>query len=227
MSSGCGFPRAPVAFLAAALFVWGAGAAAAHENHDHGEAQAVETPAANGDAPPAETEAMEEADFEPFPADIGGAFALVDHTGKAVTDADFRGRYMLIFFGYARCDSICPVGLKRMTEAIDILGERADAVQPLLITVDPEHDTPEVLAQELPAVHPRLVGLTGTNEALAEARKSYKVNAKLVGQSWKGTPVISHGSYIYLMGRDGELLTVLPPVLSSQSMAEIIGRYLS
>lgn len=219
-------PSSAVAVLLAAAFLaWGAGPerAAAHENHEHGEAPAAETSAAGGDAAPA----PEEADFEPFPADIGGAFALIDQNGRAVTDADFRGRYMLIFFGYAQCESICPVGLKRMTEALDLLGERGEAVQPLLITVDPENDTPEALAAHLPTVHPRLLGLTGTPEAIAAAQKSYKVNSKRIGQSWKGNPVISHGSYIYLMGRDGELLTVLPPVLSSKSMAEIIGRYLS
>jgi protein SCO1/2 len=164
---------------------------------------------------------------EPFPVDIGGEFALIDHTGTPVTDADYHGRFLLVFFGYARCDSICPVGLKRMTEAVDLLGEPGERVQPVLITVDPEHDTPEVLAEHLPRLHPRLVGLTGTTEAVSAAMRSYKVNAKLVGQSWKGTPRISHGSYIYLMGPDGALLSILPPVLSSEAMAGIITRYLS
>ena len=165
--------------------------------------------------------------MEPFPADIGGSFALIDQTGKAVTDADFRGRYMLIFFGYAECDSICPVGLKRMAEAMDLLGAPGEQVQPILITVDPENDTPEVLAAFVTTIHPRLIGLTGDADAIAATMKSYKVSAKLLGQSWKGTPVISHGSYIYLMGPEGQLLTVLPPVLSSEAMAGIISRYLS
>lgn len=198
------------------------GPAMAHEQHKHDTGQPEAAGASETTDAPAEGTAA-----EPFPADIGGAFALVDQTGKAVTDLDFRGRYMLIFFGYAQCDSICPVGLKRMAEAIDLLGPRGDRVQPIMITVDPENDTPEALAARLPKIHPRLLGLTGTPDAIAAAMKSYKVNANPVGESWKGTPVISHGSYIYLMGPDGELLTVLPPVFSSEAMAGIIARYLT
>ena len=193
----------------------------AHEQHKHKSDQPEAAEPAGSAEPTAE-----DVPVEPFPVDIGGTFALVDHTGKPVTDADFRGRYMLIFFGYAQCDSICPVGLKRMTDAVDLLGEPGEQVQPILITVDPENDTPEALAAHLPMIHPRLLGLTGESAAIEAAMKSYKVNAKRVGESWKGTPVISHGSYIYLMGPDGELLTILPPVFSAEAMAGIIGRYL-
>lgn len=215
--------RAGIAGAAVVLMaVAGGDPALGHEKHKHGDAPA-EPAAAAGDAAPASQGIA----LEPFPVDIGGAFALIDHTGKPVTDADYRGRYMLVFFGYAQCDSICPVGLKRMTEAVDLLGEPGERVQPILITVDPENDTPEALAAHLPSLHPRLVGLTGEPEAIAAAMKSYRVNAKLVGESWKGTPVISHGSYVYLMGPDGELLSVLPPVLSSRAMADIIARYLT
>jgi protein SCO1/2 len=208
--------------LVTVLAVAGAGPALGHEKHKHGEA-----PAEAGEAPKVVEPSAQGAAAEPFPVDIGGAFALVDHTGKSVTDADFRGRYMLVFFGYAQCDSICPVSLKRMTEAVDLLREPGERVQPILITVDPKNDTPEALAAHLPTIHPRLVGLTGKPEAIDAAMKSYKVNAKLMGQSWKGTPVISHGSYIYLMGPDGALLSILPPVLSSEAMAGIIARYLT
>lgn len=211
-----------VTLLATVLAVTGAGPALGHEKHKAGKAPAEAVEASEVVDPSSEGAAA-----EPFPVDIGGAFALVDHTGKPVTDADFRGRYMLVFFGYAQCDSICPVGLKHMTEAVDLLGEPGEQVQPILITVDPKNDTPEVLAAQLPAVHPRLVGLTGKPAAVEAAMKSYKVNAKLMGQSWKGTPVISHGSYIYLMGPDGALLSILPPVLSSEAMAGIIARYLA
>ncbi len=73
-----------------------------------------------------------------LPLDLGGPFALVDHTGRAVSDEDFRGRFMLVFFGYANCPGICPTGLRAMTEALDILGEKGERVVPLLITVDPK-----------------------------------------------------------------------------------------
>ncbi len=161
----------------------------------------------------------------PFPADIGGAFSLIDHGGRVVTEMDFRGRFMLVFFGFARCEGICPVGLEHMVQAVDLLGEAGQVVQPVLITVDPENDTPEVLAARVAEIHPRLVGLTGTPEAVASARRAYKVDATPVGQSWKGTPLINHGSFLYLMDPDGQLQTILPPVLGPNRMAEIIRRY--
>ena len=209
---------------AAALLMAVAGGAPAlgHDKHKHADAATEPAGAAEAAEPAPRGSAA-----EPFPVDIGGDFALVDHTGRAVTDADYRGRYMLVFFGYAQCESICPVSLKHMTEAVDLLDERGELVQPILISVDPENDTPEALAAYLPSIHPRLVGLTGKPEAIEAAKKSYKVSARPMGQSWKGTPVISHGSYIYLMGPDGALLSVLPPVLSSEAMAGIIKRYLS
>jgi protein SCO1/2 len=223
------------AVCAALAMLWAVGAMAlgpgpalGHEQHNHesGHESGHDSGQAGAAQPAESADALAGAAAEPFPVDIGGDFALVDQTGKAVTDADFRGRFMLIFFGYAQCDSICPVGLKRMTQAVDLLGERGERVQPILITVDPENDTPEALAAYVPTIHPRLLGLTGAPEAVAAAMKSYKVSAKPMGESWKGTPVISHGSYIYLMGPDGELLTILPPVFSSEAMAGIIARYL-
>ncbi len=217
-----GIARVFAAALVTLFAVAGAGPALGHEGHKQDQA-----PAEAAEAPEVAEPSSEGAAAEPFPVDIGGPFALVDHTGKSVTDADFRGRYMLVFFGYAQCDSICPVVLKHMTEAVDLLGERGEQVQPILITVDPKNDTPEALAAHLPTVHPRLVGLTGKPAAIEAAMKSYKVNARPMGQSWKGTPVISHGSYIYLMGPDGALLSILPPVLSSEAMAGIIARYIS
>lgn len=216
-----GIARVLAAALVTLFAVAGAVPALGHEGHKQGE-----TPGEAAEAPEVMEPSSQGAAAEPFPVDIGGAFALVDHTGKSVTDADFRGRYMLVFFGYAQCDSICPVSLRHMTEAVDLLGEPGERVQPILISVDPKNDTPEALAAYLPSIHPRLVGLTGKPEAIKAAMKSYKVNAKPMGQSWKGTPVISHGSYIYLMGPDGALLSILPPVLSSEAMAGIIARYL-
>lgn len=194
--------------IAAAVLWAAAGGARAHEQHEG---------AASAPAPAAET--------TPFPADIGGPFALVDHRGRAVTDASYRGRFMLIFFGYSQCEAICPVGLKNMTAAVTLLGDAGASVQPLLITVDPEADSPEVLARAVPEIHPRLVGLTGSPEALAAARKAYKVEAKPTGRSWKGKPLISHGSFVYLVGPDGALLAILPPVLAPEAMADILRRY--
>ena len=161
-----------------------------------------------------------------FPVDLGGPFALMDHTGRAVSDEDFRGRFMLVFFGYANCPGICPIGLRTMVEAVDLLGERSEQVVPLLISVDPANDTPANLAPAVAKIHPRLVGLTGTAAQLAAARAAYKVSANLAGRSWQGVDLFDHGSFIYLMGPDGKFLTLFPPVMPPEAMAAAIGRYL-
>ncbi len=197
--------------LALTAFVSARGVASAHEGETH-------------PAPRVEAEVAGPA--APFPFEVGGPVRLTDHHGRKVSDEDFRGSYLLVFFGYANCERICPVGLSRMVEAIDLLGEDAARVQPLLITVDPARDTVEVLADHVPKVHPRLIGLTGTPSQLAAAAKAYRVETERVGTSWKGEPVFAHGSYIYLMGPDGRFATLLPPVLDSATMAETIRKYL-
>lgn len=209
--------------LALALLLGAGGGAMAHDaKAPDGGARQAEPAAARAAA--ASSRAV---DVTPFPADIGGAFALVDHWGKAVTDVDYRGRFLLIFFGYARCESFCPLGLRRMTEAVDLLGRDGARVQPILITVDPEADSPEALARYLPTIHPRLLGLTGSLAAIDAVKKTYKVASRTMGRSLKGAPLISHGSYIYLMGPKGRLLSILPPVLEPSRMSDILRRYLS
>ena len=158
--------------------------------------------------------------------DIGGPFALVDHKGNAVTDRDFRGRFVLLFFGYANCPGICPIGLRHMTEAVDLLGDKRGAVLPVLITVDPERDTLENLGPALAKNHPRLIGLTGSPERLAAARKAYKVGAKVTGQDLNGGALYEHGTFIYLIGPDGKFLSLFPPVIPPAALAAAIARYL-
>ncbi len=163
---------------------------------------------------------------EPAPLDIGGFFALVDHKGNAVTDRDFRGRFLLLFFGYANCPGVCPIGLRHLTEAFDLLGDKSGAVLPMLITVDPERDTVETLGPALAKLHPRLIGLTGTPEQLAAARRAYKVGAKATGKDLTGGALYEHGTFIYLMGPDGNFLTLFPPVMPPGDLAAAIARYL-
>ncbi len=163
---------------------------------------------------------------EPPPLDIGGPFALIDHQGNAVTDRDFHGRFLLLFFGYANCSSVCPIGLRHMTEALDLLGDKGGAVVPVLITVDPERDTVETLGPALAKIHPRLIGLTGSTERLAAARRAYRVGAKMTGRELTGGALFEHGSFIYLMGPDGKFLTLFPPVMPPAALAAAIARYL-
>src|SRR5690606_16276706 len=108
-------------------------------------------------------------------ASIGGPFTLTDHTGATRTDKDFRGKLMLIYFGYTWCPDVCPTAVQVMSVAIDMLGEQGNEVVPILITVDPERDTPAHLAEYVKNFHPRLVGLTGSPEAISETAKAYRV----------------------------------------------------
>ena len=106
---------------------------------------------------------------------VGGPFTLIDTTGAVVTDADFRGRLMLVYFGYTYCPDLCPTALTAMAQAIDMLGADGAKVVPVFITVDPERDTPEHLKEYVSFFHPRQVGLTGTAGQVAAVAKAYGV----------------------------------------------------
>lgn len=132
--------------------------------------------------------------------DIGGPFSLVDHEGRPVTQDFFKGRFMLVYFGYTFCPDVCPTALTEMGSALDILGEDGAPVTPVFITVDAERDRPEPLKEYLAFFHPRLVGLTGTPEQVAAAAKAYKV---FFAKSAEDEYLMEHTSKIYLMGPDG------------------------
>ncbi len=162
----------------------------------------------------------------PFPVEITPRFALIDHTGRAVSQADFAGRPMAIFFGYANCEAICSVALPSLAAALDLLGPEGADIAPILITVDPARDTPAAMARRLAQYHPRLIGLTGSEAALAEARAVFQVEARQVAETPEGAPLYAHGSFIYLVGRDGVVKSLLPPILSPERMAELMRKYL-
>jgi protein SCO1/2 len=162
----------------------------------------------------------------PFMIEITPRFALIDHTGRAVTQADFAGRPMAIFFGYASCEAICSVALPSLAAALDLLGPEGAGIVPILITVDPARDTPEAMARRLAQYRPRLIGLTGGEAALAEARAVFQVETSQVAVTPEGAPLYAHGSFIYLVGRDGMVKSLLPPILSPERIAELMRKYL-
>ncbi len=221
-----GRSKGNLAALAGALvLLWSVGASA-HGAQDKAHGAQEKAQGAHDKAAAKPATAAVAAQPAAFPLDLGGPFALVDHTGRAVGDEDFRGRFMLVFFGYANCPGICPTGLRAMTEAVDLLGEKGEAVAPILNTVDPVRDTPANLAPAVAKIHPRLIGLTGTHEVHSATAEAYKVSAKPAGRSWQGVDLFEHGSFIYLMGPDGKFLTLFPPVMAPDAMAAAIGRYL-
>ncbi len=166
---------------------------------------------------------IETAAVTPAP-DIGGAFELVDQNGRTVTDADFHGRYMLVYFGYTYCPDICPMSLTRNSEALEMLGAAGDQIVPVLITVDPDRDTVELLKGYADFFHPRLVALTGTSEQVARAAKAYRVYYAKVQEEGADadTYLMDHTSITYLMGPDGRYLRHFGHNVSAGRMAEVL-----
>src|SRR5258708_25695900 len=140
---------------------------------------------------------------------VGGPFTLTDQTGKLRSDTDFRGKLMVVYFGYTTCPDVCPADLMAISQAIDELGALGDGVQPIFITVDPERDT-KVLGEYVSAFHPRLVGLTGSPEQIRSVATSYKAFYVKVADERSGDYSIDHAGVIYLMCRNGEYLGFLP-----------------
>ncbi|MBX3519608.1 MAG: SCO family protein [Xanthobacteraceae bacterium] len=139
------------------------------------------------------------------PSSVGGPFQLVDQNGKTVTDADFRGKPFLVFFGFTHCPDICPTTLFEVSEVFNRLGADAEKVSAIFITVDPERDTPEKLKLYLSSFHPRIFGLSGTNEQIEAVKKAYYVYAKRVPLEGGGY-TMDHTAIVYLMDKNGKFI---------------------
>jgi cytochrome oxidase Cu insertion factor (SCO1/SenC/PrrC family) len=158
---------------------------------------------------------------------IGGPFTLTDQHGKKVTDKDFRGRYMLVFFGFTNCPDICPAGLQLISAALGKLGDKADKVVPIFVSVDPERDTPEKLATYVKNFDDRIVGLTGTPEEIAAVARAYRVFfEKTPNEKAPADYGMNHTSIIYLMGPDGTYVAHFTPMTSVDQMVETLSKTL-
>ena len=158
---------------------------------------------------------------------IGGPFSLVGADGKPVTDRDFRGRYMLIFFGFTHCPDICPAELQVIAQALEQLGDKAKTVVPIFITLDPERDTPEAMANYVKSFGPNFVGLTGSPEAIAAAAKAYRVAySKVENKASADDYSVDHSALVYLMDPEGRYVTHFSYGLSADQMAEKLGKSL-
>jgi protein SCO1 len=161
-------------------------------------------------------------------AQVGGPFTLTDQTGKRVTEKDFLGRHMLVFFGFTSCPDICPSGLQVMTAALNKLGAKADAITPVFITIDSARDTPEKLKGYLKSFHPRLVGLTGSEADIAAAIKTYRVYVqKVADEKTPSNYTFDHAALFYLMGKDGAFVAPIPHTNDVDELARALSAALS
>ena len=156
---------------------------------------------------------------------VGGPFALVNGDGKPVTDKDYRGKYMLVYFGYTFCPDVCPTTLNTVAEAMDKLGPKADRVRPLFITVDPKRDSPAVVKQFAAAFGPRVEGLTGSAAQIATVAKAYRVYyAEHRTGPGPDDYTMDHSSVLYLMSPDGRFLAPIRADMAADQMAAALAR---
>lgn len=153
---------------------------------------------------------------------IGGPFALVDSAGKPVTDADFRGRWMLVYFGYTFCPDVCPTELQTVANALDLLGPATANIAPLFITIDPGRDTPSVIGEYVKLFDPRIIGLTGSQTQIDSAARAYRVFAQRVDSKDSTDYLMNHSSFIYLIDPQGRFSSLFRQGTSPQDIAAAI-----
>jgi protein SCO1/2 len=157
--------------------------------------------------------------------EIGGPFTLTDQTGAWRTQVEPQGRLQLVLFGYAACEDMCLVTLPfiaRMTRALTAEGV---GIVPVMITIDPETDTPEAMGPALAAHSPDFVGLTGSEAELAPVYEAFGVARELLFTDPEGRRVYSHSGPLYLLGPEGRFLTILPPILPEAQYLAILRGY--
>lgn len=137
--------------------------------------------------------------------DFGQTLNLTDHTGKPRSIADFQGKVVALFFGYTHCPDVCPTTMLDLKQTMKLLGSRADEMQVLFVTVDPERDTQEVLAKFVPAFDERFIGLYGSQEEIAKAVKDFKIFAAKVESSGRAGYTIDHSAGVYIFDKKGKI----------------------
>jgi protein SCO1/2 len=155
------------------------------------------------------------------PIPIDGHFALTRLDGRAATDADFRGKWEVIYFGYTFCPDVCPTVLSQIGEALQELGPRASQFQPIFITVDPARDSAKVMTAYLKSFDPRIVGLRGNAAEIETAASGFHVYYRLRGLG-NGQYTVDHSSYIYVMNPKGQFVEILTGDLPGHSLADAL-----
>ncbi len=164
-------------------------------------------------------------------ATIGGEFTLVDKAGKPVRYSDFDGQYRMVYFGYTFCPDVCPLDVQKLMQGYALFAKEepdlAKQVQPIFITIDPARDTPAVVGEFAAAFSPRLLGLTGSEEQVEAATKTFKVFRAKGENSPAGGYLMNHSNIAYLMDRDGKPLAMLPHDKGPQAVADELANWTS
>ena len=153
-------------------------------------------------------------------APITGKFSLVNHHGEQVTEKTYSGTLKLVFFGFTQCPIVCPTTMADISAALTLLAGQSEQVSPLFITIDPENDTSSALADYLQFFHPRIVGLTGTSEAISDTAKNFNVTYG------KANNEIYHTTYLYIFDHEGEFLDVIGYGTAGKEIARQLRAYL-
>ncbi|KXS17771.1 SCO1-SenC-domain-containing protein [Gonapodya prolifera JEL478] len=161
---------------------------------------------------------------------VGGPFSLVDHEGKPVTDLDYRGRWMLLYFGFTHCPDVCPEELEKMGKIIDSLGETeepevGDGIVPIFISCDPKRDSVEVVKAYVEEFHPRLVGLTGTYEQVKATARAYRLYFSAPPRALDDDEtdyLVDHSIFFYLVNPDGQYARHYGKIDSKERIVEDI-----
>ncbi len=164
-------------------------------------------------------------------AKLQNSFTLTDQNGRQVSDSQFAGKYRLVYFGFTYCPDVCPVDLQNIGKAMRQL-EKSDAgtaerVQPIFITVDPERDTPKVMKEYVSAFHPRIVGLTGSREQIAEVAKKHGVFFQKGEQSGSSDYLVNHSRMALLFGPKGEPIAIIPHEEGADAIAAEVKRWVA
>lgn len=170
-------------------------------------------------------------DDEPLPPDsepIITRFLLLDHFGEAVTNHDFPGKFLIMYFGYTFCPDVCPSSLLVLTRALELLGEDAKQIQPLFVSVDPQRDTPQVLREYVSYFHPGIIGLTGSQAMIERTASNFRVQFEkvLVPGMPEDEYQMDHSAGLFLISPGGELLIKLLSSMTAEEMAERIRDFL-
>jgi protein SCO1/2 len=163
---------------------------------------------------------------------VGGPFTLVDETGRTVTSDSFAGKWRLMYFGFTYCPDICPTDAAKLAAGLKLFEakhpEAAAQLQPMFLTVDPERDTPAVVAEFTDSFHPRLLGLTGSREQVDAALKAFRVYAAKVEGATPGSYTYDHLAVFYLMDPEGRPVQFIAgPTASPEAIASMLERFLA